>query len=107
MPALIRSFGNKFCQWTLLILCAAAFAGVACGNRADDRAGKAEILPLKETVSSAEYSTPTDTVVYITDTGEKYHRGTCSYLRKSKKEISLSEAKRLGYTGCKVCVPPK
>lgn len=107
MPALIRSFGNTFCRWTLLILCVAAFTSVTCGNRADERAGKAETLPLKETVSSAEYSIPTDTIVYITDTGEKYHRGTCYHLRKSKKPLSLPEAKRLGYTGCKVCVPPQ
>ncbi len=43
--------------------------------------------------------------VYITDTGEKYHRGTCRYLRYSKYAISKSEAQRQGYTACKVCRP--
>lgn len=43
--------------------------------------------------------------VYITDTGEKYHRGTCRYLRYSKYSISKSEAQRQGYTACKVCRP--
>ena len=42
---------------------------------------------------------------YITNTGEKYHRGTCRYLRYSKYSISKSEAQREGYTACKVCRP--
>lgn len=45
-------------------------------------------------------------IVYITKTGKKYHRWGCRYLRKSCIPISLSEAKRLGYTPCKVCKPP-
>jgi len=44
--------------------------------------------------------------VYITRTGEKYHRANCRYLSKSKIPISLAEAKRRGYTPCKVCKPP-
>lgn len=44
--------------------------------------------------------------VYITETGEKYHRWGCQYLRQSCISISLAEAKRLGYTACKVCKPP-
>lgn len=44
--------------------------------------------------------------VYITDTGEKYHRGSCRYLSHSKHAISLKDAKR-GYTACKVCRPPQ
>lgn len=43
--------------------------------------------------------------VYITDTGERYHRGDCQYLRYSKHAVSLKEAKRRGYTPCKVCRP--
>ncbi|HUT05011.1 MAG TPA: thermonuclease family protein [bacterium] len=46
------------------------------------------------------------TTVYITRTGSKYHRGNCRYLRTSKIPISLAEAKRMGYTPCKVCKPP-
>lgn len=44
-------------------------------------------------------------IVYITKTGEKYHRDGCQYLRKSQIEITLSEAKSLGYTPCSVCKP--
>jgi hypothetical protein len=46
------------------------------------------------------------TTVYITDTGEKYHRAGCRYLSKSKIAISLSKAKAEGYTPCSVCKPP-
>ncbi len=41
--------------------------------------------------------------VYITKTGNKYHRAGCRYLRKSQIDISLSEAKNEGYTACSVC----
>lgn len=44
--------------------------------------------------------------VYVTDTGSKYHRSDCRYLY-SKNEISLSRAKREGYTPCSVCNAPK
>ena len=43
--------------------------------------------------------------VYITDTGDKYHRSGCRYLKKSKHAISLSNAKAQGYTPCSVCKP--
>ena len=42
--------------------------------------------------------------VYITRTGKKYHRGSCSYLRSSKIPISLTDAKRQ-YSPCSVCNP--
>jgi hypothetical protein len=47
-----------------------------------------------------------DPIVYITKTCEKYHTATCSYLRKSKIPISLSDAIRQGYTPCSRCNPP-
>lgn len=43
--------------------------------------------------------------VYTTKTGEKYHKGSCKYLKYSKKEITLKKAKLLGYTSCSVCKP--
>ena len=44
--------------------------------------------------------------VYITETGEKYHRDGCKYLSKSRIPISLSEAVSEGYGACSVCKPP-
>lgn len=43
--------------------------------------------------------------VYITKTGEKFHRGSCSYLKKSKISISRSAAIAQGYTACSRCDP--
>ena len=35
--------------------------------------------------------------------GKKYHYQNCRTLTGGKSEISISEARRQGYTGCKVC----
>jgi hypothetical protein len=43
--------------------------------------------------------------VYITNTGEKYHKQTCKYLSKSSISTELSKAKENGYTACSVCKP--
>lgn len=45
--------------------------------------------------------------VYITDTGKRYHLSTCRHLSSSKHAIGLGDAKRRGYTPCKVCNPPR
>ncbi|GEM_PF-4033459 len=47
-----------------------------------------------------------DPIVYVTRTGQCYHRGSCSYLRKSKIPMRLSEARKL-YRPCKRCNPPQ
>lgn len=47
------------------------------------------------------------TTVYITRTGEKYHRAGCRYLSKSQIAISLTDAKAQGYSACSVCTPPR
>lgn len=46
-----------------------------------------------------------DYTVYITETGSKYHRWGCQYLRESCYYISLSDAIARGYTACSVCKP--
>lgn len=55
--------------------------------------------------SGGSYGNTTSDTVYITRTGEKYHRGTCSSLRKSKIAISRSNARARGYQPCKRCRP--
>lgn len=45
-------------------------------------------------------------VVYVTKTGEKYHRSSCQYLRSSKIAMPLAQAQQYGYGACKVCKPP-
>ena len=44
-------------------------------------------------------------VVYITNSGAKYHRDGCRYLNKSRIETTLTAAKAKGYTPCSVCKP--
>ena len=54
--------------------------------------------------STSSASSDTQSVtVYITRTGEKYHRSGCQYLRQSKIPIELATAKARGYTACSVC----
>jgi cbb3-type cytochrome oxidase cytochrome c subunit len=48
---------------------------------------------------------PATITVYVTKTGEKYHRDGCRYLRQSRIPISLKEAARR-YGPCSVCKPP-
>ena len=41
--------------------------------------------------------------VYVTRTGAKYHRATCSSLRYSRRVMTRSEALAAGYIACKRC----
>lgn len=73
-----------------------------------------ENIPDSTTDNSQEVMQPSDTsistenedpVVYITNTGEKYHRGTCRHLQDSKIEKKLSEVIN-NYAPCGTCKPP-
>jgi hypothetical protein len=46
------------------------------------------------------------TIVYITDTGKKYHISDCQYLWNSKHETTLEQAKAEGNKPCSICDPP-
>lgn len=46
---------------------------------------------------------PQSVTVYITNTGSKYHRSGCQYLRKSCIQTTLASAKARGYTACSKC----
>ena len=50
---------------------------------------------------------PVATTVYTTKTGTKYHKESCSSLRKSKIKTDIAAAKKKGLTACKRCKPPK
>jgi hypothetical protein len=49
--------------------------------------------------------TSSDEIVYITESGTKYHKKGCKYLSKSQIPISKKEAIAKGYTACSVCKP--
>ena len=44
--------------------------------------------------------------VYVTNTGECYHRGDCGYVASSRIPISLQNAQSQGYRPCSACRPP-
>jgi hypothetical protein len=44
-------------------------------------------------------------IVYITETGSKYHRDGCAYLSGSKIQTTRAYAVSHGYTPCSVCKP--
>jgi len=62
-----------------------------------------------ESLSSNNYSSNnynnSNSYVYITNTGKKYHKYGCRYLSKSSIKISKSEAISKGYTPCSICKP--
>jgi hypothetical protein len=43
--------------------------------------------------------------VYIAETGKKFHKKKCSSSQTGKSGIQLKEAKKRGYSACKVCNP--
>ena len=45
--------------------------------------------------------------VYVTATGECYHREGCRYLSSSRIKMKLKAAKDAGYRPCSVCDPPR
>lgn len=57
----------------------------------------------KKATSNTPVQNTNSETVYITKTGNKYHKSWCSYLRKSKIAISLDNAKSQGYTACSRC----
>ena len=74
---------------------------------------------IKENAPPSEIQSPSDEgqnetsvsdnqsqVVFRTNTGKKYHRAGCSYL-KSKIETTVSEAQSMGLGPCSVCNPPR
>ncbi len=59
-----------------------------------------ENTTIKETTES---DTPESGYCYVTASGTKYHRSSCSYLKKSKTKMTVSEAKECGYSPCSRC----
>jgi len=44
-----------------------------------------------------------ETIVYITETGFKYHHSTCRTLKDSRIKTTLDSALNNGYTACGIC----
>lgn len=67
---------------------------------ADNNSGQSNTAQQNISVYNDDYS---DTTVYITDTGTKYHNSGCRFLKDSQYAISLDEAIAQGYEPCQVC----
>ena len=96
-------------QVLILFICAVVYTPALSAEKVEK---EHETIGIQEYQSSelnpnAEKKKNEDPIVYITKTGKKYHKGSCSSLRYSKIKIRLSEAKRKGYKACLKCKPPK
>ena len=75
-------------------------AGASSGSSSGSSSSGGSSASVPAAYSSSDDQSET---VYVTDTGSKYHSAGCRYLKKSQIPMSLSEAKRHGYTACSVC----
>lgn len=73
--------------------------GYSTGVEEQTQIAEAAATSAKDSGSS---STNKSVIVFVTDSGTKYHRRGCSYL-KSKHAMSLSDAIAAGYTPCSRC----
>lgn len=55
--------------------------------------------------SSTTTTSKDSTTVYITNSGTKYHKAGCRYIKDSKIKTTIAKAKKDKYTPCKVCKP--
>jgi micrococcal nuclease len=66
----------------------------------------AAALVISRPVHAGDAASGTETAVYVTNSGERYHRDGCSSLRRSRIEVTLADAVRSGYEPCSICKPP-
>lgn len=59
---------------------------------------------IKAKEKPAQTKSNKDNIVYITNTGNRYHRESCRFL-ESKVPIDREEAINRGYSPCKTCKP--
>lgn len=55
--------------------------------------------------SAFAYTVPSNTVVYVTPTGECYHLFNCSYIKNSYSSMTITDAEYSGYRACSRCDP--
>lgn len=73
---------------------------------AQEAAAKAKAEAETTAQAQAQAQQDNDPIVYITNTGGKYHRAGCRFLKQSQIEKHLSEVKG-SYEPCGVCNPPQ
>ena len=65
-----------------------------------------EIGETKKFQKDSTRKTTSETIVYVTKTGKKYHLPGCRYLSKGQSPISIASV-RLKYSACLACKPPE
>ena len=86
----------------LLILMLSLLFTIGCGDDTENKTSNYNYANDSYDYDDYDYE---GTTVYITKTGECYHRSGCSSLRKSKIKKDLSEVKGK-YRPCSICDPP-
>ncbi len=72
----------------------------------EESARRASARPTRERTTEAK-KTESATMVYITPSGQCYHKKDCSHLHGSELTITLDEAKKRGLRPCSRCEPPE
>ncbi len=72
------------------------------------------VIPVEKTIEYKSFlhkkisiKNMNDEIIYVTKTGEKYHKNGCFYLRKSKIKMKLIDAISEDYTPCSRCFNTK
>lgn len=92
-------------QSQVLIGVALLIIGLLIGYKAIDQDYQSRQV-YETTIQQTTQQQPVVVIVFVTDTGTKYHRDGCQYLNMSKHQIELQQAINRGYTPCSVCHPP-
>jgi opacity protein-like surface antigen len=99
------SFGGTMKKFVILILIAALLVSSACASDIVKNGGVVEHGSPLPTADVDDIDSD-EIIVYVTESGSKYHTQDCSHLSNSKIPVTLSQAKQQGYEPCSVCEPP-
>jgi micrococcal nuclease len=69
--------------------------------------GKIDQKTTNQQTVARQSNQATPVTVYITNSGKKYHKQGCSFLKGQGKPISIEEAKQKGFEACKICFGDK
>jgi len=86
----------------LLLLCACVPEVVQSGGRVVHDGAQPD---MPEVSAQPDPDITGDDIVYVTQSGSKYHKEDCSFLKKSKIPVTLEQAEREGKTPCSRCFP--
>lgn len=89
-----RANGSR--HWAVVLLAVSVLAGAAAAS---------VLVPACGSDDSPSSPSGGGGTVYVTESGSKYHKSSCSYLSSSKIAMSCDDAIDAGYTPCSRCKP--